>query len=622
MATAVYYNGVEIHNVVTRQWDEECVYDASGTDLLYRRIRMRFQGLCHKGGGGYVPGGGGGVGDGWGPAYIRGTGVNEQNTTPEIFNIVRPRLLMPRQQLQVEMNGKSVLNVTGASNGKGGNNIDMDNGPKPRQAILMHVTGDQVFRLDFVIEVCIDADNSPIDGAPIGGGTVVVNNRWGITETTADNFAITRTINGNLRLSNWIDKSQDFRNVVVPPLEVSFKRESMSFAVSPNGLDCSYTITDRQVHIAAPWPACRVDGSYTESTVDGITYTGDCSVSLEGPLSASVQLMMIRAMQIIDTRLKIREKEDQGDNKTYSIEAASMTEHIGEKNAVEAHVRITHVAGVDDKEKVVSMFADGFGQLKGGVETLLDLSSYGNLPGQPKPYDVWHSQEPKLFGYLPGTQNPRQAAFLYALGCYFQDPWHPQAPAGSQQSAGTGIGSPPNTAPTVTVSGTNYPTTTKKDTKTSSESKTAEYTYARLVTRYYTVPCRVQLPIAASQEGKNPTSVFATLAAPQYRREVHYDSERIGQDPEIVSMPDTYTDGDGINATLLQAWDRALPPTLTANKKQTVHRIEGFRLYALDRPPQSGEKVKVGVLATVNRTGTENALAFSDLMSDRMKVNA
>jgi hypothetical protein len=615
MATVVYYNGVEIHNVTTRQWDEEVVYDSSGTDLLYRRIHMRFQGLAHRNNSGY-----GGDGS-WGPAYIVATGVSGGTSTPDIFNAVRPLLLMPRQQLQVEMNGQSVLNVRGSFVGLTGHgNADMDNGPKPRMAILAHVTGDQVFRIDFAIDCAVDANNSPVDGAPIGGGSVVTNNRWSITETTGDNFAITRSIRGHLRLARWVTNNQDFRTVIVPPLELSFKRERMDFGVSDNGLDCEYTIVDRQVKVAAPWPACKVDGSYTESTNDGTTFWGDCSVTLEGPISASVQLMMVRALQIIDTRLNIVEAKNQGNIYNYQLVAASMTESIGERNVIEAHIRIQHTKESSENGGVATLWSQSFGQGKSGTERILDLSSYSPLPGQPAPYDVWHSQEPALFGYLPGTSTPRQAAFLYLLGCYYQDPWHPQK-MNSGFADTSAIGSPPNPAPAVTVSENNNVTTAKATTKLSEETQKATYTFTRLATRYLTAQCKVQLPIAATPTSDTAdTSVVASLAGPQTRREIHYDSERIGEPPEIVSSPTTYSDGDGITATLLNAWDRVLPPSLTADKTQTIHRIEGNRLYALNRPPKAGEKMKMGVLPNTNKTQEDNKLALDTLMTARLQA--
>ena len=126
------------------------------------------------------------------------------------------------------------------------------------------------------------------------------------------------------------------------------------------------------------------------------------------------------------------------------------------------------------------------------------------------------------------------------------------------------------------------------------------------------------MPIASdSTEPSEDSCVVVSLARPQCRREIHFDYERIGDWPEIVSASTTYDDGD-IKGTLLKSWDRPLPPGLTADKTQTVYRIEGYRLYAISRLPQSGESLRTGVLPETNLTQSENAITFSELGTARM----
>lgn len=622
MATVVEYNGVTLYNVTTRQWDEEVVYDASHTDILYRKIRMRFQGLLHRGAA-YTPGAGG---EGWGPVYITGPGVTTSSSTPEIFALVQPRLLMSRQQLRVSMNGQVVLETKSFGDNNGYNDtIDLDNGPKPIGAQLVHVAGDQTFRIDFSIECCIDANNSPVDGQAIGNGTGVINNRWSITETYASNFAATRTIRGRLRLTHWLYNAHNFRQMVVPPLEQSFCRERMDFQVAEDGLTCDYQIVDKQVHVAAPWPACKVEGTYTESTNDGTQCIADMGVTVEGPLSASVQLLIVRAMQMIDTRLDIIQPSD-----NYSILAASITEVIGERNIVQAHVKIAHTKKLE-QTGAAKIYSRTFGQGNGGTERLLDLSKYGSLPGQPAPYHVWNSQYPELFGYMPGTQQPRQAAFLFALGCFYQDPWHPRG-VGVGAAATANMGGYPNDAPITTVSGySGGYSPTEATTSLSDENAKATYTYTRMATRYITNACNVQLPIASASTstsqntaadgttpGSGDTSATVSLAPPQVRREIHYDSERVGQWPEIPGVTATYEDGNGLKGTLLRSWDKILPPTVAADKTQPVLRIQGYRLYAMNRLPNAGEKVRVGILPHTSFTQADTAIDLTAQMTDRM----
>ena len=47
MATTVLYNYVTIHNCVTREFDQELLYDASGTDLVAVRYKIGVEGYVH-----------------------------------------------------------------------------------------------------------------------------------------------------------------------------------------------------------------------------------------------------------------------------------------------------------------------------------------------------------------------------------------------------------------------------------------------------------------------------------------------------------------------------------------------------------------------------------------------
>jgi hypothetical protein len=130
VGTTVTYNGVELHNVQTKSWDQELVYDASGTDLLYSRYRMRFEGIVHAQN----------IGTGThnAPAWIAkagttGSGANAVTT----FAAVRSLLTQPRATLTVTFGSSVVVNVCSRSGDTGmppgmAPGTDLDNGPKPR----------------------------------------------------------------------------------------------------------------------------------------------------------------------------------------------------------------------------------------------------------------------------------------------------------------------------------------------------------------------------------------------------------------------------------------------------------------------------------------------------------
>ena len=47
MGTEVYYNGIRLSNVTTRQWQQEVIYDQSNTDTIGQRFNLTFEAICH-----------------------------------------------------------------------------------------------------------------------------------------------------------------------------------------------------------------------------------------------------------------------------------------------------------------------------------------------------------------------------------------------------------------------------------------------------------------------------------------------------------------------------------------------------------------------------------------------
>jgi hypothetical protein len=625
VGTTVTYNGVELHNVQTKSWDQELVYDASGTDLLYSRYRMRFEGIVHAQN----------IGTGThnAPAWIAkagttGSGANAVTT----FAAVRSLLAQPRATLTVTFGSSVVVNVCSRSGDTGmppgmAPGTDLDNGPKPRHVSLTHIIGDQVFRLVFEIDCCVQEcpSASPGDTSLLN----VVNNRWSISEAIDENFFTTRTIRGRLRLGRPMQNAHAYKSAVVPSLESGFRRDRIDFAVAENGLDCEYTVVDKQVHQAAPWPAARMIVDHAESTSDGVKSYGEVTVRMQGSPEADPRLMIAQAIRIVDYKLKLNiggGNTNRGVNVDYMVESASITEHTGDENAVEVSMRVQHtgIAGVAGSD-TMALYLQRMGQP-------IRHALVAPLPGTQIQYEVNKSRTPKIWGYDPwGSLDGRSpAAVLYALGCYLQSPcnsrhaiYDGEMPEGEMPDS-TG----PEYDTDVTVAQSNLPAYDPD--RYSEETKTNIYTYARMDSRYFNLRCRTQMPVAGlaadspSISGSDPvpldthTAVF-DLARPQGRREVRVDFERAGTWPEIPEPEDTYTDGE-IVGTLIRSWDRALPPTLSADKVQKIYRIEAYYLYALNRPVEKDEATRIGILPQANMTQDDNALTRQTVYTDRMKL--
>ena len=95
------------------------------------------------------------------------------------------------------------------------------------------------------------------------------------------------------------------------------------------------------------------------------------------------------------------------------------------------------------------------------------------------------------------------------------------------------------------------------------------------------------------------TSAVFKLASSQCRRIIDVDVERAGKWPEIPKPKDTYVDGK-LQGTLLTHWTEAHPPTLSADGVTPVYRITAHYVYAMNRPPTTEEKFRVGVAPHTN----------------------
>ncbi len=122
---------------------------------------------------------------------------------------------------------------------------------------------------------------------------VILSNRWSVAEQLDSAFFTTRTINGTLRLARAINTDElghYHKPTVIPPLEDGFRRDRIEYSVEPNGLTCTYTVTDKQVHAAAPPPGAKMDIIHKESAVNQSAFFSDVSIRIEGgPLPTNLK---------------------------------------------------------------------------------------------------------------------------------------------------------------------------------------------------------------------------------------------------------------------------------------------------------------------------------------------
>ncbi len=325
MPTTITYGPVTLHNVLTRQWEQEVVHDDSGTDILYHKFKLRFESLVHAAG--Y---------QGGAPAWTaKSTGLGSAIGN---FAEVRSWLSRDRQSFQIKMTNESgvdttVLEAYPTASYPAHVHRDVNNGPHVTDLQVIHVAGGRCFRLSWAVEVslveCVLSNQ--LTAVPW-----ILNNRWSVREEMDESQFLSRTVEGTLRLSAPVAQlGNDFRGLVVPGLERGFRRAAIEFATDKTGLECTYRVLDRQVHTAAPWPAVKMDITHTEGVAEETKFYSDVTVRLEGSPDASRGLLITRAIQILEARLRFQITQA-GGVKSWILSQMVITETIGDRNVVEA----------------------------------------------------------------------------------------------------------------------------------------------------------------------------------------------------------------------------------------------------------------------------------------------
>ena len=603
--TSVTYNGIEMHNVVTRQWDEQVVYDESGTDPISIRYVLGFEGILHM-----QPGEEGRETDFSNtPAWTGAEGAQSAaNTWGDSRADVERRLSTPRRTLLIKMADVEVLRVTAANQDSktSKDDWDTDNGPKPQQVRLTHIVSNRMARVQFSIIVQILGCANPNTG-----DHTVLNNRWSVAEEIDDDFYTTKTITGTVRFSISDPKhgpvGHSFKGVVVPPLEAGFRRARLQFLVTPDGLTGKYTVIDRQVQMAAPWPATRIRYRHTEATQDGTNFMRECYVRLDGPPNADKRLLMARAIQIIENRIPAITKqfsEEVGQENAVIPQALSLTDDGGERNTVEAYMRVLMPIGSDTNEashraRLGSVLVGKFGS---PIETLPRLQGATNEPGT---YDMTQSPVMPTYGFDHTGPRTPVASFLYQVylqtQCLAGAEQHHVASDTAASSSGFLEGKGNNKDKDTIVTQAEADAIPIDDNAnifaTDSALKSKPYSYYRAESTYFYNSMRTQMPIARvyTANDSQDTSVVFTLGGRQCRREIRVDGERMNEWPEIPKPLDSYEEG-GMTGFRLSFFHRCHAPILTVDGKAKLFRITAYYVYAMNRPPLTSEKLSTGVL--------------------------
>ena len=168
---------------------------------------------------------------------------------------------------------------------------------------ITHVAADNVFRVEWEIELA----KLECSGSLQTSG--VLSNRWECSDEIDDNFYTTRTYTGKLRLRSLFDGTtgitpNSFRYFVIPSVCLRMRRQKITINTSMDGLTLSYTIVDKEVTFAPPYPARTWRYVYTEQTgLDATQFYATLDVTVTGDSLVNKPALIVLATAVIDAYL-------------------------------------------------------------------------------------------------------------------------------------------------------------------------------------------------------------------------------------------------------------------------------------------------------------------------------
>lgn len=488
------------------------------------------------------------------------------------------------------------LNSTGLTG------YDVDDGPRCMQFDIIHISGDNVYKIAYAFEVNIVMCNDD-SGAPENKNGVL-SSRWSVNDTWDHNKRTIRTYTGLLELATSNFNPHWFRYLIVPPLQYGMRRDYGSFTATEDGKHLQYTITDTEVAVSAPAPATRWDVQHSETTLSGdaLKVTSQCTVTLEGKSGTDIGQLIVLGLYAVYVKLAGVKPGEQPEGDIF-INDITITEFVGDVNRVQVSGSAWRTA-VD---------LNGIVQRAKGFNTVFKTE---NLPAFANPYDNTQSD-----GSRPGQptvyEGPIQLAGIFR--CYLQSSCASIGAINNtaQENENDNAGSFPKypteirIVPNIETSPVPY---------YSSSQRTAMYTKFQMEAVYSQQAMRVAMPIARGPYAGTGKDLRSTIAVPRLSNtacylDVRVTADRLGQQPQMpdpekifdgsATYPYAITDPDTgeilsagspygrLGITYMEGKLLGRTQTVSANGIP-LHHAEWNGRYVLDRSYYPEETLRIG----------------------------
>lgn len=572
--TYIRYGDLQVFNCQTRDFQQRAVFDPSGTDLLYFEFTVRVVGFLH---------------DrsaitslGMTPATFSGNPANNHKATRYIVE--------PRKSFEMRVGtddggtgGTVLLEADPApnSNDTSLSGIDVNNGPKCTVYALTQLTANNLFRAELEFVVCkVECDSQGNAG---NNRTGVLNNRWSVTDDIGENRTTVRTWQGRLRVASSRFNPMSFRQFVLPVLLPGFKRESMHFRATEDGLNLEYQIVDRESFYAAPFPATSWDYQHTATTGDALQTFEEITVRMSADRGTDKRNLTRLCAAFIESRIV----RSQNINRDPILEHVSFTDIGGDyDNTIVAKAVTRQVDKSDDLVGTLVSFKN--------VGKPVSANDFASVMTN---YHRDHSRD--VLSRTPIVSGP--IGFMAALSA------HLQSPCDSDHSMTQGIratNTPPGSGPVFsgsiveklpTLSAGELPEGSSQ--YLNSDHHQAMYTYSQVQSSYDEKQLLVQMPIARSSSGSSSdedTSAFVSIGPSQLKRVVRVRCERFGAYPKLQRPVTRYTDRSGAVVRLLRKNVVPQNPVRMADGTQ-LFVIDAEYIYGLSKPIPDDMPLLVGL---------------------------
>jgi hypothetical protein len=514
LGSRLIYNGVLINQCKTLAFSQESVRDDANNQMFHKH-RIEVEGIVTAQSLGANPE--------LGFVGTFGTGAADP---VHALALVKLALGQDRKPLWYGISGRTLLEVLPA------HIPDADNGPTVEHVDVVHLSP-MTFRVHFAVAFANQDCNATT--------TSVLSNTWACTDNVDDQWRVTRSWRGRIRMRMAVNNPHVFRGLVVPPILTGWRRQSMNFTGEPNGLELTYEIVDVElIGNPPPIPGLKMQFRHSEElSLDLIQSTSTVHVRLDANRDANKQQMIAAAIAIIDSKLDMSETL----NTTALLNSLLIVDHGGDSEvAIEVNCSLRRVPKEDSSGPIQSTggLLDIGSLVTKKLGTPIELPDYGPRAISPSVY-------------------PSSLANLFSV--YLQTPCGPHEmpkllPDQAQESP---VEEYVFEGPTTSYTPSAPPPEIKKP-EYSQDHVQSAYTYAKVESIYKIKERKIQC-----SDG-NGDDVFLTLGKPRGRRIVKLALERIGE-PPIVYEATEFTDNEGIRHVPLESDVNARQPLPTANGK-------------------------------------------------------